>query len=111
MKRRKCAVEDARRPRAIKVNGGAPAREVRDPIDCSAREGSRDLRRQLLRRDSAVDHDGVDADTLGRHRGGETTGTVLAREIEYFITSAISATDEVRQRLLIAIGGSDFTET
>src|SRR5690242_339133 len=111
MKRRERAVEDARPARAIKVNGGTPAGEMRDPVDRSSLEGGRDLRRQVLRRDGPVDYDGLNADAPGRHCGGKIASAVLACEIEYPVTVTIAVADQLRQRPLIAIGRSDFTET
>src|SRR5262245_24564066 len=110
MKRDERAVEHTGRPCAIKVNGCAAAREMGDALDCSSFKGGSDCQRQVLRCNGTVDHEGVDLDALGRHRSGEIAGTILACEIEYFITSAIMAANQLRQRLFVAVGRSDVGE-
>src|SRR5262249_43769602 len=110
MKRRECAVEDTRRPRAIKVNGGAAAREMHDGNNCPGLEGGRDLWRQESCGEGAIDHDGLDPNALGCHCSSEVAGPILACEMEYFITSMTAAADQLRQRLVVAIGGGDVGE-
>src|SRR5262249_20362795 len=111
MKRRERAVEDARPPRTIKVNGGTPAGEMDDPVDRSGLESGRNLRPEGLRRDGPADYDGFNADAPGRHCAGKIASAVLACEVEYLVTVTVTAADQLRQRPLIGIGRSDFTET
>src|SRR4030095_4912110 len=110
MKRRERAVEHAGRPCAIKVNGSAAAREMRDALDRSSLQGGRDLRLQVLRCNGAIDHDGVDLDALWRDCRSEIPGAILACQIEYLITSAIAATNQLCQRLFVALRRGDVGE-
>src|SRR5262245_43169613 len=110
MKRRERVVEHAGRPRAIKVNGSAAPREMGDTVDGSSLQGGRDLRRQLLRRNGTIDHDDVDLDALRRHRCSEIPDAILTCQIEYLLTSAIAAANQLCQRLLIALSRGEVGE-
>src|SRR5262245_61077002 len=110
MKRRERTVEGASRPCAIKVNDSAAAREMRDAVNCSSLKGCHDRRRQVLRRNSAIDLDSVDLDALKRHRCSEIPGAILACQIEYPITPAIAAANQVCQRLFVALSRGDVGE-
>src|SRR5947207_618166 len=94
MERSKRAVEDANRPRAIKVNDRAATREMHDPVNLSDAQRRRGCVGQALGSNRAIDHDGLEPDAVRRDRYGEVAGAILPDQIEYLFTSSHSVANE-----------------
>ena len=110
MKRPKRAVEDTSRLRTIKVNDRAAPRKMQDSVNLSGAQRRRGRVGQALGSNRAIDHDGLDPHAVRRNRYGEVAGAILPNQVKYLFTSCHSVANELRERLLVAVGRGDVGE-
>src|ERR1700704_254620 len=58
----------------------------------------------------SADHDGLDPHAVRRNRYGEVAGAILPNQVKYLFNSCHSVADELRERLLVAVGRGDVGE-
>ena len=80
---------------------------MQDPVNLSGTQRRRRRVGQALGSNRAIDHDGLDPHAVRRNRYGEVAGAILANQVKYLFTSHHPVANELRERLLVAMGRGD----